>query len=59
MLHSVHNYMVPPPIFQMMKQENLLILYLVKYGDIHQESIQHQICTLTLSESLNGEMYVQ
>lgn len=36
-----------------------LILYLVKYGDIHQESIKHPICTLTLSESLNWELYVQ
>jgi len=57
MLHSVHNYMVPPPNCKMMKQENLLILYLVKYGDIHQESIKHSICTLTLSESL--ELHVQ
>ena len=53
MLHSVHNYMVPPLICNMMKQENLLILYLVKYGDIHQESIKLPICKLTLPESLN------
>jgi len=59
MLHSVHDYTVPPPIFQMMKQENFLILYLVTYGDIHQDSIKHPICTLTLSESLNRELYVQ